>query len=166
MCLKRGSLSAHACTQVPRAQVVLLEDFRYTGDDKHDLATRQVMLNWLEGFSIEIRMPKGEEDAEDISYVGDAPIFMTGPTQLMIFDKGRFNKSDTEMYDARINYFHYLHELRKPNYELSKIKCPCCWSRMVLGYTTTSKIPQHHRLNFFQAAAKRRLLAIFGPTQA
>jgi hypothetical protein len=46
---------------------------------------------------------------------------------------GKFNEMDTAMLDVRFEYFHFKVEVPSPDYNLQKLRCGACFSRLIMG---------------------------------
>ncbi len=103
---------------------------RYT--QKYQILPFAEFLNLLEGNDVEVRMPRNTV-GEDFTFSARTPIFFSGPHPLQVIENGVFLRSETAMLDSRIRYFHFTRPIPNPQPELSLIKCPNCFARLLLG---------------------------------
>jgi len=130
-CLASPPGGSFSLQKLPGKEVVLAEDFRFTGA-AIDILPIGEFLRWLEGQTFEVKMPKNGEGAEDYTYEEDAPIFFTGPHRLSVMEGRRINHKDTEMITTRLHYFDFEKAVAKPDFNFSKVQCPFCFARMIL----------------------------------
>ena len=77
------------------------------------------LLRRFRAWSLASEVAKSGEGAEDFTYTEDAPLFFTGPCPIIIVGpKGQLNKTDTDMFNVRLRYFHFQYEARAAGWSL------------------------------------------------
>ena len=131
-CFLNPTKGTFSLMKLPGKECVVLEDFRYHGGPA-DILCQEQFLQWLEGQQVEIKMPKNEAGAEDVTYSGDAPLFFSSKGPLYVtFGGGGVDVAETEMLQVRLDSFHCTQPIPRPDYRLGKIKCAACYARMLL----------------------------------
>ena len=114
---------------IDKAQVVLLQDFRYA----KELIPWGNFLLLLEGEEANLPVPRNI-DAHDIkiSAHNDLPFFATGRSKI---EFSRFSPSyeeETEMMDSRWNIIQFKHQFSKDD-QIEMKPCPRCFVQLISG---------------------------------
>ena len=111
-----------------------MNDFRYpaieNGADK--LIPWQDLLNLLDSDKLVVQAPKSFY-ATNEEWTKRQPIFGNGPFKIKYIHKGLEIKNETDMMDARMNYFELTHPI--PDHQIDNTIVPCerCFAHLILN---------------------------------
>jgi len=125
-CFRNPATANFAWVGVDEAEVIFLNDFRWTSQiiPWHDL------LLLLEGQLVHFPAPKCHF-AKDISLESDTPIFCTGKRSIVLIKRGEIDERETEMMAVRWRLFSFSYQIPESD-QVDIPPCPRCFAEFIL----------------------------------
>ena len=116
------------------SEVILLNDFRYPAIDKgaDKIMDWQQLLNLLDSDPLYLQAPKNWY-ASNLEWTKRQPIFGNGPSKIQYIKSGEVNQVETDMMDARINYFHLTSPIPDDELDTTLVPCARCFAHLILN---------------------------------
>lgn len=125
-CFENPSNDKYAWVGADKADVILMQDFRYSKDT---IAWKDLLL-LLEGETVKLPAPKNHFST-DVIITSDIPIFATGKEKIKF--RGSYNAIDdreTAMMDSRWRYVKFTHVFEKKD-QKQIAPCTVCFAKLV-----------------------------------
>ena len=114
-------------------EIILLNDLRYDGNGvgDHEVLPWQKLLNLLEGFPVNISMPKNFH-GKDHEHVDDTPVFITSDREIKRIMGNREDAGESAQLRKRLNCQMLTHQFRDEEVNYFLTPCGRCFAELVL----------------------------------
>ena len=126
---ERPDSGTHQLEDLLDKEVVFLNDFEYDSSSK-DWMAWWYLKGFLEGGDVTVSRPKNKGGNKQ--FTGDAPVFMTAPSEVKLFRYGVEVVKETQQMRKRIRYLEFNYQLREEEqHEVGKV-CGHCTAKLYL----------------------------------
>jgi len=132
-CFMTPSKGNYNWVSAPDKEIIFLNDLRYDkhGDDR--VMPWSIFLNFLEGATINVSMPKNF-NSEDLEWSKRQPVFATAEKPIVRIVNGEFNAGETAQMNQRWMFlrFGYQFSKEKNNIDYDITPCGACFAKLIL----------------------------------
>lgn len=130
-CFMTPSKGNYNWVSAPSKEIIFLNDLRYDQDGDAKVMPWSTFLNFLEGATINVSMPKNRH-AEDFEWSKRQPVFATAEHRIVRIVNNELKQGETNQMDQRWRFLNFKHQFldQEVNYDI--IPCGKCFAELIL----------------------------------